>query len=84
MGALFTFDFIIGRSVRTVIKPAVADINRDLDVLRGTKLSVLSQGRRAASICLVRNTFRVSSTIMLTDVEHDLREPEAEVPDPVG
>ncbi|GJN32503.1 hypothetical protein PR202_gb21017 [Eleusine coracana subsp. coracana] len=43
IGALFTFDSVIGNAVRPAIELAVADINADPSILPGTKLSVLMQ-----------------------------------------
>ncbi|CAM0151661.1 unnamed protein product [Urochloa decumbens] len=43
IGALFTFDSVIGSSAATAIQLAVDDINRDATVLRGTNLTVLMQ-----------------------------------------
>ncbi|GJN11584.1 hypothetical protein PR202_ga29785 [Eleusine coracana subsp. coracana] len=43
IGALFTFDSVIGKAVRPAIQLAVADVNADPSVLPGTKLSVLMQ-----------------------------------------
>ena len=43
IGALFTFDSVIGRAVKPAIELAVADINADPSILSETKLSVLMQ-----------------------------------------
>ncbi|KAG2645765.1 hypothetical protein PVAP13_2KG450200 [Panicum virgatum] len=43
IGALFTFDSVIGKAVRPAIELAVAHVNSDPSILRGTKLSVLMQ-----------------------------------------
>jgi ionotropic glutamate receptor len=43
IGALFTFDSVIGRAVMPAIELAVADVNADPGVLPGTKLSVITQ-----------------------------------------
>ncbi|XP_062190639.1 glutamate receptor 3.4-like [Phragmites australis] len=43
IGALFTFDSVIGKAVRPAIELAVADVNTDPSILPGTKLSVLMQ-----------------------------------------
>lgn len=43
IGALFTFDSVIGRAVKPAIELAVADVNADPSVLSGTKFSVLMQ-----------------------------------------
>ncbi|KAM0915759.1 hypothetical protein ACQ4PT_010619 [Festuca glaucescens] len=43
IGALFTFDSVIGRAVKPAIELAVADVNADPGVLSGTKLTVLMQ-----------------------------------------
>ncbi|XP_062188133.1 glutamate receptor 3.4-like [Phragmites australis] len=43
IGALFTFDSVIGKAVRPAIELAVADVNADPSILPGTKLSVLMQ-----------------------------------------
>jgi hypothetical protein len=43
IGALFTFDSVIGRSARTAIQLAVDDVNRDPDVLSGTNLTIVFQ-----------------------------------------
>jgi glutamate receptor, ionotropic, plant len=48
IGALFTFDSVIGRSARTAIELAVADVNRDPGVLRGDNLSVLMQDTKCS------------------------------------
>jgi glutamate receptor, ionotropic, plant len=43
IGALFTFDSVIGKAVRPAIELAIADVNADPSILPGTKLSVLMQ-----------------------------------------
>ncbi|CAM0146167.1 unnamed protein product [Urochloa decumbens] len=43
IGALFTFDSVIGKAVRPAVELAVAHVNADPSILRGTKLSVLMQ-----------------------------------------
>ncbi|KAG2637397.1 hypothetical protein PVAP13_2NG515400 [Panicum virgatum] len=43
IGALFTFDSVIGKAVKPAIELAVAHVNSDPSILRGTKLSVLMQ-----------------------------------------
>ncbi|KAF7000688.1 hypothetical protein CFC21_016540 [Triticum aestivum] len=43
IGALFTFDSVIGRAVKPAIELAVADVNADPTLLPGTKLSLLMQ-----------------------------------------
>ncbi|CAD6221787.1 unnamed protein product [Miscanthus lutarioriparius] len=48
IGALFTFDSLIGRSARTAIQLAVNDVNGDPDVLRGTNLSVIFQDTKCS------------------------------------
>ncbi|XP_066389279.1 glutamate receptor 3.4-like isoform X2 [Miscanthus floridulus] len=48
IGALFTFDSVIGRSARTAIQLAVNDVNGDPDVLRGTNLSVIFQDTKCS------------------------------------
>lgn len=41
LGALFTFDSIIGRAAKTAIELAVEDINSDSSILLGTRLNLL-------------------------------------------
>ncbi|KAG2631170.1 hypothetical protein PVAP13_2NG004900 [Panicum virgatum] len=48
IGALFTFDSVIGSSAATAIRLAVDDINRDATLLRGTNLSVLLQDTKCS------------------------------------
>lgn len=48
IGALFTFDSVIGRSARAAIDLAVADVNRDAAVLNGTHLSVFAQDTKCS------------------------------------
>jgi glutamate receptor, ionotropic, plant len=43
IGALFTFDSVIGKAVRPAIELAVADVNADPSILLGTKLSVMQE-----------------------------------------
>ncbi|KAJ1291151.1 hypothetical protein BS78_02G296000 [Paspalum vaginatum] len=43
IGALFTFDSVIGKAVKPAIELAVADVNADPGILQGTKLSILMQ-----------------------------------------
>ncbi|KAG8099822.1 hypothetical protein GUJ93_ZPchr0013g35312 [Zizania palustris] len=43
IGALFTFDSVIGRAVRLAIELAVTDVNADPGVLPGTKLNIIMQ-----------------------------------------
>nr|CAB3454468.1 unnamed protein product [Digitaria exilis] len=43
IGALFTFDSVIGKAVMPAIELAVAHVNADPSILRGTNLSVLMQ-----------------------------------------
>lgn len=48
IGALFTFDSVIGKAVRPAIELAVAHVNADPSILRGTKLSVLMQDTKCS------------------------------------
>ena len=48
IGALFTFDSVIGSSAATAIRLAVDDINRDATLLTGTNLSVLLQDTKCS------------------------------------
>ncbi|KAL6647241.1 hypothetical protein ACP70R_014678 [Stipagrostis hirtigluma subsp. patula] len=48
IGALFTFDSVIGGSARAAIQLAVDDVNRDAAVLRGTNLTVLMQDTKCS------------------------------------
>ncbi|KAM0859200.1 hypothetical protein ACQ4PT_047351 [Festuca glaucescens] len=48
IGALFTFDSVIGRSARAAIDLAVADVNRDAAVLNGTHLNVFAQDTKCS------------------------------------
>uniref|UniRef100_A0A0D9WUK5 Glutamate receptor n=1 Tax=Leersia perrieri TaxID=77586 RepID=A0A0D9WUK5_9ORYZ len=48
IGALFTFDSVIGRSAKGAIELAVADVNRDASVLNGTYLSVVEQDTKCS------------------------------------
>ncbi|OEL37431.1 Glutamate receptor 3.5 [Dichanthelium oligosanthes] len=48
IGALFTFDSVIGSSAATAIQLAVQDINSDATVLRGTNLSVVMQDTKCS------------------------------------
>lgn len=41
IGALFTYDSVIGRSAKPAIQAAADDVNADATVLRGTKLNVI-------------------------------------------
>lgn len=43
IGALFTFNSVIGRSAKPAILAALDDINSDPTVLRGTKLNIIFQ-----------------------------------------
>lgn len=42
VGALFTFNSVIGRAVKPAIAMAIADVNSDSTVLSGTKLNLVS------------------------------------------
>uniref|UniRef100_A0ACD5UY44 Uncharacterized protein n=2 Tax=Avena sativa TaxID=4498 RepID=A0ACD5UY44_AVESA len=48
IGALFTFDSVIGRSARAAVDLAVADVNRDAKVLNGTHLTVFAQDTKCS------------------------------------
>lgn len=48
IGALFTFNSVIGRSAAAAIDLAVADVNRDAAVLNGTRLSVVAQDTKCS------------------------------------
>ncbi|KAL5198118.1 hypothetical protein ABZP36_001630 [Zizania latifolia] len=48
IGALFTFDSVIGRSAKDAIELAVADVNRDAAVLNGTHLTVVAQDTKCS------------------------------------
>jgi ionotropic glutamate receptor len=48
IGALFTFDSVIGSSARAAIDLAVADVNRDAAVLNGTHLTVFAQDTKCS------------------------------------
>lgn len=41
IGALFTFDSVIGRSAKPAILAAIDDVNSDSSVLPGTKLNLI-------------------------------------------
>lgn len=41
IGAMFTFDSVIGRAAQAAIAAAVDDVNADLNVLAGTKLNII-------------------------------------------
>ena len=43
VGALFTIDSVIGRSVKPALEAAIEDVNSDSSVLRGTKLNLISR-----------------------------------------
>ncbi|XP_057985216.1 glutamate receptor 3.7-like isoform X2 [Hevea brasiliensis] len=43
IGAVFTFDSVIGRAARPAIEAAVSDINRDTRILNGTELRLFTQ-----------------------------------------
>ncbi|KAL6880353.1 hypothetical protein ACP4OV_011918 [Aristida adscensionis] len=48
IGALFTLDSVIGRSAKAAVDLAVADVNRDASVLRGTNLTLLVQDTKCS------------------------------------
>lgn len=41
IGAVFSFDSIIGRAAKTAMEMAVSDVNEDPTVLKGTKLNLI-------------------------------------------
>ena len=43
MGAIVTYDSVIGRVAKAAIEAAVADVNSDKNVLGGTRLNLIMQ-----------------------------------------
>lgn len=43
IGAVFTFDSVIGRAARPAIEAAVSDINKDTRILKGTELRLFME-----------------------------------------
>lgn len=43
VGALFTFDSVIGRAAKVAIEAAAADVNADPNILKGIKLKFIMQ-----------------------------------------
>ncbi|CAL1406985.1 unnamed protein product [Linum trigynum] len=43
VGAVFTFESVIGRAARPAIEAALADVNKDTKVLNGTKLNLMME-----------------------------------------
>lgn len=41
IGAVFAFDSVIGRAAKVAIEAAVADVNNDSSILRGTRLNLI-------------------------------------------
>lgn len=41
LGAIFTFDSVIGKAAKPAMEAAVSDINNDIRILNGTKLNLL-------------------------------------------
>ena len=66
IGALFTFDSVIGRSARTAIQLAVDDVNRDPTVLSGTNLSVVFQDTKCSGfVGTIQGTLLCSCSVFL-------------------
>jgi ionotropic glutamate receptor len=65
IGALFTFDSVIGRSARTAIQLAVDDVNGDPTVLRGTNLSVIFQDTKCSGFV---GTIQGNNTLLICSV----------------
>lgn len=43
LGAIFTFNSVIGRAARVAMERAVSDVNADRKILNGTKLELISK-----------------------------------------
>lgn len=43
IGAIFTFDSVIGRVAKPAMETAVSDINNDRRILNGTKLNLITE-----------------------------------------
>ncbi|PWA60593.1 glutamate receptor 3.7 [Artemisia annua] len=43
VGALFSFDSVIGKAAKIAMEEAVIDVNKDLKILNGTKIKILPQ-----------------------------------------
>lgn len=60
VGAMFTFDSIIGRSAHAAIMAAVDDVNADPNVLSGTKLNINMQDTNCSSFLGIIDGMRSS------------------------
>lgn len=43
LGAVFTFDSVIGRAAKVALEAAVSDVNADTSILKGTELRLLME-----------------------------------------
>ncbi|KAF5746062.1 glutamate receptor 3.7 [Tripterygium wilfordii] len=59
LGAIFTFDSVIGRAAKTAIEAAVADVNADPRVLGGTKLNLIMEDANCSAFFGAIRAFRV-------------------------
>lgn len=48
VGAVFTFDSVIGRGAKTAMEMAVEDVNSDPNILNGTEMKVIMEDLRCS------------------------------------
>ncbi|KAG6515240.1 glutamate receptor 3.4-like isoform X1 [Zingiber officinale] len=63
IGAVFAFDSIIGRAAKVAIEAAVADVNNDSSILRGTRLNLIMKDTKCSVF--------LGSVAVLTVLEQD-------------
>jgi ionotropic glutamate receptor len=49
IGAIFTFNSVIGRATRVAMKAAVSDVNADPKILKGIKLNLMEEDENCSA-----------------------------------
>lgn len=66
IGAVFTFDSVIGRAAKVAMEAAVSDVNSDPRILNETKLNLITGDAKCnVFIGSIAGTFKFSSVLVL-------------------
>lgn len=67
IGAIFTFNSVIGRVAKTAMEIAVSDVNADSRILVGTKLKLVKEDANcSAFLGSIEGTFVISILVFCT------------------
>lgn len=68
IGAIFTFDSVIGRVAKPAMQAAVSDVNADSGILKGTELKLfLEDANCSAFLASVEGTFVISKVVFVCE-----------------